>query len=161
MKTNKINSVLVLAGHLDDSIIAVGGMTIVSLVTTWAVSYIKDAILPFVASHVEVDIVPWEVLVVVMPYLTSILLFMLIYRIFPHMNLTMWDVWPGAVLAGLLWELAKHLFTYFLIRFGPSNLVYGSVGTIVALLLWFYVTGLLQLIGAEISAAYTHKRRPA
>ena len=65
-------------------IIGIGTLTVLSVSTTAAVTYVKDVILPFVASHTEVDVGPWEVLVVLLPYLTSVLLFMLAYRIFPY-----------------------------------------------------------------------------
>jgi membrane protein len=140
-------------------IIGIGTLTVLSVSTTAAVTYVKDVILPFVASHTEVDIGPWAVLVVLLPYLTSVLLFMLAYRIFPYSNLGWRDVWPGALLAGLVWEQAKRLFALYLTGFNRTSFVYGSVGAIIATLIWFYLTAMILLIGAEISSAYTHKRR--
>jgi membrane protein len=139
-------------------IIAIGAMTVLSVTTTAGVTYIKNVILPFVASHTEVNVGPWEVLVVVTPYVGSILLFMVVYRIFPNTTLSWRDVWPGSLLAGLLWEQAKRLFGIYLTAFNRNSFVYGSVGTIIATMIWFYVTAMILLIGAEISAAYTHKR---
>lgn len=140
-------------------IIAIGVMTVLSVTVTAGVTYIKNVILPFVASHTEVNIGPWEVLVVVSPYVGSILLFLVVYRIFPHTTLSWLDVWPGSLLAGFLWEEAKHLYGIYLTAFNRNSFVYGSVGTIIATMIWFYVTAVILLIGAEISATYTSKRR--
>ena len=100
-----------------------------------------------------------NVVVVIVPYISSILLFMIIYWIFPHMDVRFLDIWPGALLAGIAWEQAKALFTDYLATFGRYNLVYGSVGTIIALMIWFYLTALILLLGAEFSAAYSRARR--
>jgi membrane protein len=140
-------------------IVAIGAMTVLSVTITGGVTYIKNVILPFVASHTEVNVAPWEVLVVVIPYVGSILLFMIVYRMFPLTTLSWLDVWPGSLLAGLLWEEAKRLFGVYVTAFNRNSFVYGSVGTIIVTLIWFYVTAMILLIGAEISAAYTHKRR--
>ncbi len=142
-------------------IIAIGAMTVLSVGVTAGVTYIKNVILPFVASHTDVNVAPWEVLVAVLPYLGSILLFMVVFRLFPHTTLSWRDVWPGSFLAGLLWEEAKHLYGIYLTAFNRNSFVYGSVGTIIATLIWFYVTAVILLIGAEISATYTAQRRAA
>lgn len=141
------------------AVLAIGTLAVTSLLITAVVTYIKSTILPLLASRLDVSIGPWEVLVVLIPYMTSMLLFMIVYRVFPYINLGWSDVWPGALLAGVLWEQGKLLFAAYIGAFGQYNLVYGSVGTIVALLLWFYVTALILLTGAELSSAYTFLRR--
>ncbi len=81
--------------------------------------------------------------------LISIGLFAVLYYFLPHIKLSWRNVLPGAILAGLLWEVAKRLFLYFIGAYlSRSNLVYGSVATVIAFLMWTYVSGIILLFGA-------------
>jgi membrane protein len=61
-------------------------------------------------------------------------------------------VTPGAVLATLLWLLASLAFKFYVANFADYNETYGSLGGIIVLMLWFYITGLAMVIGAELNA---------
>ena len=65
-------------------------------------------------------------------------------------------VTPGAVLATILWLVASLAFKFYLARFGDYNATYGSLGGVVILMLWFYLSGLAILIGAEMNAEIEH-----
>lgn len=94
------------------------------------------------------------------PPLLSIILFGLLYYFLPHTPITVHDVLPGAVIAGLLWELAKRGFLYFVATYlSLSNLVYGSVATLVAFLFWAYISSVIFLYGAHINVGYRRLRR--
>ena len=88
----------------------------------------------------------------------NVLLFALLYYFIPHVKIGWREVLPGAILAGILWQIAKQLFLYFVANYlSRSNLIYGSVGTIIAFLTWTYVSSLVLLIGAYLNryvAAY-------
>lgn len=85
----------------------------------------------------------------------DIALFMSLYIMLPHGAATWREILPGAVAAGLLWELAKKAFLAFVSAYiSASNLVYGSVAAIIAFLLWAYFSGLIFLFGAYLSVAY-------
>ena len=87
--------------------------------------------------------------------LLDILLFMAIYMVLPHGAATWREILPGALTAGLLWELAKKAFLAFVSAYiSASNLVYGSVAAIIAFLFWAYLSGLIFLFGAYLSVAY-------
>ena len=87
--------------------------------------------------------------------LFDIALFMVIYIMLPHGASTWREILPGAISAGLLWELAKKAFLFFVSTYiSVSNLVYGSVAAIFAFLIWAYVSGLIFLFGAFLSVAY-------
>lgn len=87
--------------------------------------------------------------------LLDIALFMFIYILLPHGASTWREVLPGAIGAGLLWEFAKNAFLLFVSTYiSMSNLVYGSVSAIIAFLLWAYVSGIIFLFGAFLSASY-------
>ncbi len=82
----------------------------------------------------------------------DIILFALLYYFMPHVRLRWREVLPGAIAAGILWEGAKRLFLIFVANYlTRSNLVYGSVGTIIAFLSWTYISSLILLFGAYLN----------
>jgi membrane protein len=92
---------------------------------------------------------------IILAILLDIALFMVLYIMLPHGASTWREILPGAISAGLLWELAKKVFLLFVSTYiSISNLVYGSVATIIAFLLWAYVSGLIFLFGAFLSVFY-------
>ena len=74
------------------------------------------------------------------------------YYFLPHRQADWQDVIPGAVGAGFLWELAKRGFLNFVaVYLTRSNLVYGSVATIIAFLTWSYFSGIIFMLGAYLN----------
>lgn len=67
-------------------------------------------------------------------------------------------VWitPGAVLGTLLWVVVSIVFKFYVANFADYNATYGAVGGVIVLLLWFYVSGLAILVGAELNAEIEH-----
>ena len=59
---------------------------------------------------------------------------------------------PGAVVATLLWLLSSLLFSFYVANFASYNETFGSIGAVVVLLLWFYISAFAVCIGAEINA---------
>ncbi len=89
----------------------------------------------------------------------SILAFITLYRLIP-LNRVVWrDVWLGGLLAGLIWDLARRLYAWYLANVATYSLVYGSVGAIIGFLLWAYLGAMILLIGAEFTAQHTAWRR--
>lgn len=76
-----------------------------------------------------------------------------VYRFSPNIPLprTRW-ITPGTVLAIIVWAGASIGFTYFLANFGSYNEVYGSIGAVVALLMFLYITIFTVLLGATLNA---------
>jgi membrane protein len=65
-------------------------------------------------------------------------------------------VTPGAVLAALLWVVASLGFKFYVANFADYNATYGSLGGVIVLMLWFYITGVAILVGAEMNAEIEH-----
>jgi len=101
----------------------------------------------------------WQVLFATLSYLITVALFVLIYRFMPRAEVTLRDTLPGAFLAGLLWEIAKYIFALSLHYFHYDQ-VYGSVGAVVAVLTWSYVSSLILLFGAQLTAVF-HYEHPS
>jgi membrane protein len=67
-------------------------------------------------------------------------------------------VWitPGAVVATVLWVLVSLAFKFYVANFANYNAMYGAVGAVIILMLWFYFSGLAILVGAELNAEIEH-----
>jgi membrane protein len=67
-------------------------------------------------------------------------------------------VWvtPGAVLASIIWLVASLGFKYYVSNFGTYTETYGAIGGVMVLLLWFYLSGVVFLLGAELNAEIEH-----
>lgn len=87
----------------------------------------------------------------VLAYCSSITLFFLIYWILPNRNVPARAVLPTAIVTGLLWEGAKHLYILVLPHLDFAN-VYGPFQISVGLMLWAFLSGLILLAGAHFSA---------
>ena len=92
--------------------------------------------------------------------LLDITLFMVLYFMLPHGDSNWHAILLGSIGAGLFWELAKKAFLFFITNYiSVSNLVYGSVAAIMALLTWAYISGLIFLFGAYLSVAYYNRKQ--
>jgi membrane protein len=98
----------------------------------------------------------WQVLFAIVSYLVTVVLMVLIYRFMPKAAVTLRDTLPGAFLAGLLWEIAKYVFASSLNYFHYDQ-IYGSVGAVVAVLTWSYVSSLVMLFGAQLTAVFHYE----
>ena len=101
----------------------------------------------------------WQVAFAAGSYLITVALFVVVYRYMPRAEVTLRDTLPGAFLAGLLWELAKYIFAWSL-NFFHYDQIYGSVGAVVAVLTWSYVSSLIMLFGAQLTAVF-HREHPS
>lgn len=93
--------------------------------------------------------------------LVTITLFVVVYRFMPKAHVSLRDTLPGAVIGGLLWEAAKYIFAWTLNYFHYDQ-IYGSVGAVVAVLTWSYVSSLILLFGAQLTAVFhrEHSHEP-
>lgn len=62
------------------------------------------------------------------------------------------DVLPGAVLSAVVWFITTLVFGWYVTRFADYSIIYGSLGTAVATLVWLYITALAVFLGAEFNA---------
>jgi membrane protein len=89
----------------------------------------------------------------------SVLTFIVLYRTIPLSPVTWRDVWLGGLIAGLIWELARRLYAWYLANVATYSLVYGSVGAIIGFLLWAYLSAMILLLGAEFAAQHAAWRQ--
>lgn len=77
----------------------------------------------------------------------------LLYYWGPNRRQTFANVFPGAVLATVLWLISTLVFSWYVRHISNYNVLYGSVGAGLALLVWMYVWSVITLIGCEFNAA--------
>jgi membrane protein len=76
----------------------------------------------------------------------------MLYRFGPNLPARRAGVWPGALVATVLWFLATEAFAWYVRNIANYNVLYGSIGAAIALLVWMYVLAVVALIGCEINA---------
>ena len=82
----------------------------------------------------------------------------LIYYFVPNARVRLRDVWLGALLAGGLWRLAFAGFSWYVHDLSRFS-VHGSIAAVVVFLVWVYLSAVILLYGAEVSAAYARLRK--
>lgn len=77
----------------------------------------------------------------------------ILYRYGPARETPRWQwVTPGSMLATFLWFVASVLFSFYVSRIASYDLTYGPLGAVVGIMMWFYVTVYVVLLGAELNA---------
>lgn len=93
------------------------------------------------------------ILLKAVPVATSTVAFFLAYRIIPQRQVPWRHALAGGLVAGVLFEAMKELFAYYISAFPMYNLVYGAFAAIPLFLVWVYLSWLVILLGAEITAS--------
>ena len=100
-----------------------------------------------------IEIVRWPLLLVVVSMGMALL-----YRYAPARSDAKFRwLTPGALVATLLWVIGSAGFSWYASSFGNYAATYGSIGGIVVLLMWFYITGFVIMLGAELNAEIEHQ----
>jgi membrane protein len=93
-----------------------------------------------------------------LPMMLTTLLFALLYQSIPSRAVPWKAAFLGAVVAALLWEATKLGFGIFLLHVNNYDRLYGSLGSLVILVVWIYYSMAILLLGAEIAADYEATR---
>ncbi len=103
------------------------------------------------------DIARWPVLAVVV-----VLVFAVIYRYAPSRSHAdwRWISW-GSGIAAVLWMVGSVVFSFYVSHFGSYSATYGALGAVVIMLLWFWVSATVLLLGAEIDDEIDERARDA
>lgn len=99
------------------------------------------------------QVLRWVISIVVMSIVLAFL-----YKFAPNKHFPFKEVIVGAVIATVLWQLVSLGFSFYVANFSSYSATYGSLGGLIVLMLWFFLTGLILVIGAEINAL-NHKRK--
>jgi membrane protein len=129
-------------------ILLVGILLLVSMILSSVVSF-----LPGYQGRISVALGPtiqW-ILKYLLPFFLTVCMFFLIYQIIPNKRVHFQSALQAAFFTGLLWELAKHLFTWYVVHLAKYSIFYGSLSTLVIFILWVYYSSMILLVGAELA----------
>jgi membrane protein len=93
-----------------------------------------------------------------MGVLFNFMLFATLYLFGPTMSSRLRRTWIGALVAAILWEPTKSLFAIYVRSLSSYQMLYGSVGSVIAVLIWLYLSGALLALGAEINSVLALRR---
>ena len=114
------------------------------------------AVIPLALSHLELDpTLATGLAYSRWPILAAFILLALdvIYRFGPSLRAPHWRlVSTGTLFAAILWIAGTWIFSAYVTRFGSYDTTYGSLGAVVVLLLWFWLSALIVLLGATVDA---------
>lgn len=94
----------------------------------------------------------WNLCRYIIGIVTVIIILMNLYRFTPNKKLTFKEVMPGAVVSTFCWIIASFCYSFYSSNFARYDIIYGSLGGIIVLMTWVYLSSWTILIGCEINA---------
>jgi membrane protein len=126
--------------------LALFGVVAIALLAVLPV--LLDLLLAPTALHTLISLVRWPILAGL-----AIVALAIVYRYAPARVPLKWEwVSWGAAIATALWLIGSIAFTFYVSKVGSYDKTYGSLGAVIVLLLWFYLSAYVILIGAELNA---------
>ena len=101
---------------------------------------------------------------IVASYVATVLLIgcvALIFYFIPNTKVRFRDVWPGAILVGVLWRIAFLMFSWYAADLATWNVIHGSIAAVVVFLLWIYISAVILIYGVEMTASYARLQEAA
>ena len=140
---------------IDIALVLGAGVVLLAVLYSGAAISVSRGVLDALAPESQVlnDSI-WRVVSTLFAPVASFAAFVVMYRFLPNTDVRLGDVWLGALLASLAFETVKWGFVKYVTTSLDYNVVYGSVGAVVALLTWVYVSAIIVLFGALITSRY-------
>lgn len=132
-------------------VVAIGILTLIAVLLTYLVRVLGRVNLPL--PHGGMHHFPWLVVFLVnfvLPWILISLTFLIMYCVLPAYKVTWKIAWPSALLAGILWTLIVQIFSWYTVHVANYAVLYGSLGWLVLLMLWFNYSAMIMLLGAEV-----------
>jgi membrane protein len=129
-------------------ILLTGILLLVSMILTSMVTFLQGY-----HGRIPVAIGPtiqW-ILKYLLPFFLTYCMFVLIYKIIPNKRVHFTSALQAALFASLLWELAKHLFGWYVVHLAGYSIFYGSFSTLVMLVFWVYYSSTILVVGGEFA----------
>ena len=142
-------------------VLSLGAFFLVSITATGALRLAQaaSASVPVLGDWAESLGFAWTAASFLLPIVISFSAFLLLYWVVPAVRVRPHDVWPGALVAAILFEATKLGFSIYLENFSNFDLIFGSLGAVLTFLFWVYVNASVLLLGAEVAAFYPRVRR--
>ncbi len=95
----------------------------------------------------------WTVLRLSVSFLFMMALFSMLYMLAPNRSMTLREVLPGSAFSTVGWILVSSLFSFYVNKFADYSRMYGSIGGVIALLVWLYWISIIIILGGELNAS--------
>ncbi|MEX0760827.1 MAG: YihY/virulence factor BrkB family protein [Dehalococcoidia bacterium] len=132
---------------------------ILSILGTTFLSLAAGVNFPVIGRLAFLEMIGVQIVGRLLPLALSLSTFAIIYRWMPNTPTPWRDIWPGIIVAAVLFELAKNAFLFYLDTFAQYEVIYGQLASVVILMVWSYFSALMVIFGAEVAAAYMHIQR--
>ena len=96
----------------------------------------------------------WSYLSYSFPIIFTFIVFVFLYILGPNLRLKSISIFPGAIFSTISWTLVSRLFGYYIDHFSSYIKTYGTIGALMAFIIWLYITGYILILGAEINAIF-------
>ena len=100
----------------------------------------------------------WNAIRFTIPPLIIFVVCAVIYWAVPNIKLSIWSVLAGAAFAAVGWLVLSFGFSVYINNFGNYSATYGSIGGIIVMMLWLYLSAMLLMIGGQINAVMQRRR---
>ncbi len=104
----------------------------------------------------ELFVTLWNYLRFIIPLLFMILTFGLLYKNSPNVegrkSVSLKSTLPGAIFASLAWIILSLLFSFYVSTFGSYSVTYGSLGGVIVMLVWLFISSIVIVLGGELNA---------
>ncbi|HUV52232.1 MAG TPA: YihY/virulence factor BrkB family protein [Dehalococcoidia bacterium] len=131
-----------------------GALLLVSIGVTTAFKIVRGANISIFGQQLADVGFIWQALIVLASTIIAFIAFLFLYKFIPNTNARWRYVWLGALVAAILFEIVKDIFVWFVGHFATYNLVYGTTGTIIALMSWSYISAVIMLFCAKLISIY-------
>jgi membrane protein len=138
--------------------LGLGALLIISIGITASFQVIQTENIS-VFGHVLSNGMFWDAMVILTSIVITFVVFLLLYKFVPNTRVRWRHVWVGALAAAVLVEIAKNVLIWFVGHFATYSLVYGSLSTIIALMVSSYIFAIILLFCAKLISAFI-KMRP-
>ncbi|MCU5746223.1 YihY/virulence factor BrkB family protein [Staphylococcus sp. SQ8-PEA] len=95
---------------------------------------------------------------IILPILIVLVSFIILYTLAPNVKIKLLSVIPGAIFSTIVFLVGSWLFGFYISNFANYSKTYGSLASIIILMLFLYIVGFIIIIGAEINAIF-HQRK--
>jgi len=133
-------------------VLCIGFLMLVSLLLSAAVS----ALGVFIVGLLPAFQVAAQIINLIVSFAFITVLFALIYKVLPNVQLHWRDVWTGAAVTAGLFTVGKFLIGFYLGRASTAS-PYGAAGSVIVILLWVYYSALIVYFGAEFTKVYARE----
>lgn len=142
-RTNSLGMILIL-----------GFLMMITMVLSSLISLFNNFITTYfgIETYVLVEIINFSV-----GFGITVLLFALMFKVLPDVEISWKSVWKGALLTAILFTLGKFLLSLYFGQFKPTS-AFGAAGTVILIMMWINYTCMLIFLGAEFTKVYTYKK---